>query len=120
MRFGRLDADLRDLLTGLVETLPLVQERCDAEHLQRLAAARALAARLRPEHRALVPVPARTVLSEVSVETAFRFTGRAELGVELMPFAFRRRYAGSGFAASRLSLTVRQVPVPAPSLDEED
>jgi len=122
LRFGRVDAGLRDLLTGLVETLPLVQQRFDAEHRERLAAAGALAARLRPEHRALVPPPARTVLSEVSVEAEWRFAGsrETEIGVELLPLAYRRRYAGSAFASSRLTLTVRQVPVPPSTLEEEE
>lgn len=99
-----------------------MQQRLDAEHRERLAVAAALAAPLRPEHRALVPAPPRAVLSEVSVEAEMGFTGRrgAELGVDLLPLAYRRRYAHSGFASSRVTLTVRQVPVPSSTLDEEE
>lgn len=112
MRFKRVDAGLRDLLSALVETLPLVQQRCDAEHRERLAVVRAVAARLGPERAALIPAPPRTVLSAATVATELRVTGShgSELGVELLSLAYRRRYAYSGWTASQLTVAVRQVP----------
>lgn len=127
MRFRRVDAGLRDLLTGLVETLPLVQRRFDAEHAERLAAAAAVAAELGPGLADLVPPPARTVLAESTVETEMRWTGSrdVEVGVELLPLVYRRRYAHSGFTTSKVTLAVRQVPrapatSPARHLEEEE
>lgn len=120
----RVDVRIGDLLPALAGTSAQAQQRLDAEHLERLDALGALAGGLAPEHLALLPLPGRQVLTEAAVEAELRFGESrgsevgVELGVELLSLGYRRRYAYSGFTASKVRLTVRQVP-PA-TLEQEE
>ncbi len=127
MRFRRVDAGLRDLLRSLVEALPGQQQRLDDDYRLRLEAIRALAARLGPEHQALVSslVPSRHVISEVSISTEVGFTGstgsEVGIGVELLSLGYRRKYEYSELSSSQVEIVVRQVPrAPQPEERKKD
>jgi hypothetical protein len=106
-----------DLLVSLTQEVPLQQERLDLDYLRQLALFRALIQESKKrgvDSIARAVAPARMVAQTVQVESQFHFAQstatRFSLGIRLLNLGYRRRYAHTEFAESRLQVTVQQVP----------